>query len=106
MQLDFDHGMVAAVSAVVGGVLTKYISLSGRKMELEFSEAVEIRRILGKRCEKLEKDLNDFRKEIEKWQAKYYQETGQLRQELSVMSIQLTDIKQRWMPEKERERYA
>ncbi len=106
MQLDLDHGIIAAVSAVIGGVLTKLISLSGRKMELEFNEAVEIRRILGKRCEKLEKDLNDFRKEIEHWQERYYQETGVLRQELSVVRIQLTDIKQRWMPEKERERYA
>lgn len=113
MQLDLDHGVVAAVSAIVGGIVTKLITLSGKKMQLEFTEGTEIRRTLGKRCEKLEQDLVDFRKEVDHWQQKYYLETSQLKQEMSnlrveasVLSIQLTDIRHRgWIPEKEKDRY-
>ena len=78
-------------------------------MELTFDEGQQIRKELLARCDKLEKEIHVFKKELEQWQSKYYTDTVKLKEEMNnvqaeakAFKILIRDFKSRgWIPEGE-----
>ncbi len=107
--------MFTTLGGLIGGVITiftMYIRHYFIRDSKKLDEGAQIRIELRKRCMDLEKKIDLQTEENERWRVKYFTDTQKqqeiiltLKQDLASVTVQLQDIKERFIPKRHKESY-
>lgn len=77
-----NHSVVASLYIVLGTIILKLLSNAQKIKELKMDEATTLRRDLKVRCDKLEKENDE-------WKNKFYLETIALKEHISLLTFHI-----------------
>ncbi len=93
---EFNSTIVAAIGALVVGVLMKFVSKLTDKRKDTLNEHLELRRELREELDAVKQEINILQNELDEWREKYYHQvevTTVLQAELAAIRLELTEYK-------------
>jgi predicted nuclease with TOPRIM domain len=91
---EFNSAVIAAIGALVVGVLMKFVSKLTDKRKDTLNEHLELRRELREELDAVKAEINTLQKELDEWREKYYHQvevTTFLQAELAAMRIEMSN---------------
>ena len=90
----FNSEIIAALGALVFGVLMKVVSNITNKRKDTLNEHLELRRELREELDAVKQELHQLQQEIDEWREKYYHQleiTTVLQAEIAALRLELSD---------------
>ncbi len=91
---EFNSAIIAALGALVVGVLMKFVSKLTDKRKDTLNEHLELRRELREELDAVKEEISILQKELDEWREKYYHQlevTTLLQAELAALRLELSD---------------
>jgi len=91
---EFNSAIIAALGALVVGVLMKFVSKLTDKRKDTLNEHLELRRELREELDAVKEEISILQKELDEWREKYYHQlevTTLLQAELAAMRLELSE---------------
>lgn len=91
---EFNSAIIAAVGALIVGVLMKFASKLTDKRKDALVEHLELRKELREELDAVKEEISTLQKELDEWREKYYHQlevTTVLQAELAALRIELSD---------------
>ena len=91
---EFNSAIIAAIGALIVGVLMKFISKLTDKRKDTLNEHLELRRELREELDAVKEEISTLQKELDEWREKYYHQvevTTLLQAELAAMRLELSE---------------
>jgi uncharacterized coiled-coil DUF342 family protein len=91
---EFNSAIIAALGALVVGVLMKFVSKLTDKRKDTLNEHLELRRELREELDAVKEEISTLQKELDEWREKYYHQlevTTVLQAEIAALRLELSD---------------
>jgi len=91
---EFNSAVIAAIGALVVGVLMKFVSKITDKRKDTLNEHLELRRELREELDAVKAEISTLQKELDEWREKYYHQvevTTLLQAELAALRIEMSN---------------
>jgi len=91
---EFNSAVIAAVGALMVGVLMKFVSKFTDKRKDALTEHLELRKELREELDAVKAEISTLQQELDEWREKYYHQvevTTLLQAELAAMRIEMSN---------------
>ena len=91
---EFNSAIIAAIGALVVGVVMKFASKVTDKRKDALTEHLELRKELREELDAVKAEISTLQKELDEWREKYYHQvevTTLLQAELAAMRIEMSN---------------
>jgi uncharacterized protein YlxW (UPF0749 family) len=91
---EFNSAVIAAIGALVVGVLMKFVSKLTDRRKDTLNEHLELRRELREELDAVKTEISTLQKELDEWREKYYHQvevTTLLQAELAALRIEMSN---------------